>query len=582
MAREIEILNDRGQARQRLNIWAGADMPHTIVSKELIDNEIDCINEKKQPATECIIEIGPNRMRLMDDGAGISTDIKEGTDKTHLWLAIAKMFTSSNYDGVADSIGANGVGFSTAVLTSHKATVLNFNPIFEGRGSNRHEVVKGYSFTDGYLNGTEESKVIESGDYVENAIPYEEALSRFKPYFKTGFFTDITWDKVPNEVFKDNIDIPWLVNYTKIRTAEINSGRVTFRVYEDNEFTKLKSEYKWSKNEAAKNSVDENGNYIPNEAGFTYLPSWEERVKKNNGELLREGPWYIAFFNSEVKIPPIVQGAPIKERFNVNQTITIQDYDIRMSIPYTIKYLSTDYPPYQDQTKTDIRIPYSVIGRCFERSGDVYKHYYKEAEKAYMAKVISDSDSKMFWPSLGDASESELIIAEGYSAISGIKGQRDPMTQACIALRGKISNVWNLDMVKAMNSDIVKQILNAVLHNDYKRVVIATDADEDGNHISSLLIALFDRFTRIIDDGKLYYVHTPHYIFKKGKQIAWSDDAKDCPDGYHTTTCKGLGSLTAAQTKLFITNPETRTLQKIVTKNESEDWSALYHAFTYG
>ena len=572
MAREIEILNDRGQARQRLAIWAGSDFPHTVVVKELIDNEIDVVNEKKQPANEVIIEMGPNRIKLMDNGAGISTDVKEGSDKTHLWLACAKMFTSSNYGGVSDSVGANGVGLTTAQYTSHSANIVNFN----GRS------VKGYQFTDGYLNGSEESGVSSSGDLVANPLSYKDANERFKPFFEHGFLTDFTFASVPNEVFKDNIDIPWLVNYTKIRTAEISSGRVTFRVYEDNEFTKLKSEYKWSKNEIAKNSVDENGNYIPNEAGFTYLPSWEERVKKNNGELLREGPWYIAFFNSEVKIPPIVQGAPIKERFNVNQTITIQDYDIRMSIPYTIKYLSTDYPPYQDQTKTDIRIPYSVIGRCFERSGDVYKHYYKEAEKAYMAKVISDSDSKMFWPSLGDASESELIIAEGYSAISGIKGQRDPMTQACIALRGKISNVWNLDMVKAMNSDIVKQILNAVLHNDYKRVVIATDADEDGNHISSLLIALFDRFTRIIDDGKLYYVHTPHYIFKKGKQIAWSDDAKDCPNGYHTTTCKGLGSLTAAQTKLFITNPDTRTLQKIVTHNESEDWLALDHAFTYG
>lgn len=573
MAREIEILNDRGQARQRLNIWAGADMPHTIVVKELIDNEIDCINEKKQPATEVIIEIGPNRIKLMDDGAGISTDVKEGTDKTHLWLACAKMFTSSNYQGVSDSVGANGVGLTTANYTSHHSVIANFN----GR------TVKGYTFTDGYLDGTEESGVKESGDLVANPLSYKNANERFAPYFEHGFLTDFTFDKVPNEVFKDAIDIPWLVNYTKIRTAEINSGRVTMRVYEDNEFTKLKSEYKWSKNEAAKLCVADDGKYYPNEDGFTYLPSWDERVKSNDGEIIKEGPWTLAFFKDEsVKIPPIVQGAPIKERFVVNQSIDIQDYSVRLSIPYSIKYISTEYPPYQDQTKTDIRLPYTVIGRSFEKAGDVYKHFYKEAEKAYMAKVISDSNSNMFWPSLGDDENSELIIAEGYSAISGIKAQRDPMTQACIALRGKISNVWNLDMVKAMNSDIIKQILNAVLHNNYKQIIIATDADADGSHISSLLIALFDRFTNIINNNKLYYVHTPHYIFKKGKDIQWSDDAKDCPSGYHVTTCKGLGSLTPAQTKLFITNPETRTLQRIVTNNETEDWSALDHAFSYG
>ena len=573
MARKVEILDDRGQARQRLAIWAGSDMPHTIVTKELIDNELDVVSERKQPATKAIIEIGPNRIKLIDNGAGISTHIHEESGKTHLWLACAKMFTSSNYSGIQDSVGANGVGLTTANYTACRSAIVNFN----GRS------VKGYAFTDGYLNGTPESGISESGDLVENPLSYEEAYARFKPAYEHGFLTDITWDKVPNDVFQDGINIDWLINYARIRTAEINSGQITIRRYSDDEFTTLVKEYKWSKDEIAKSSVDENGNYIPDSEGFLYLPSWEEQVKAKNGTVLKDGPWHIAFFEDEnVKIPPIVQGAPIKERFVVNQSIDIQDYSVRLSIPYTLKYLSTDYPPYTDQTKTDIRIPYSAIARAFERSGDVYQHFYKLAEKAYMAKVIKDSDARMFWPSLGPSEESELIIAEGFSAINGVKAQRDPNTQACIALRGKISNVWNMDMVKAMNSDIVKQILNVVLHNNYQRVIIATDADEAGYHISALLLALFHRFTNLISDEKLYYLHTPHYIFKKGKEIAWSDDANDCPAGWHTTTCKGLGSLTAAQTELFITNPETRTLQKIVSRDEKADWKELDDAFSYG
>ena len=558
MAREIELLGDREQARQRLSIWAGSIMPHTIVAKEVIDNALDVINERKQPATKCVIKISENRMRVMDNGTGLSTEIKEGTEFTHLWLACAKMFSSSNYGGVADSLGANGVGLTTANYTSHKSSIINFN----GR------TVKGYTFTDGYLDGAEESTVKESGDLVDNPLSYKIANEKFNPEYEHGFLVDLTWDKTPNEIFRDPLDLNWLVRYTKLRTGELNSGEVELYIYNDDGFKNEIKSYKWQRN----NSELEN-----------YVKSWDEKVEEYGAVVIKDGDYKIAMStNPEMKIDSMIQGAPIKERFVINSSIEIQDYNVKVSVPYSIKYVSTEYPPYTDQTKCDIRLPYTAIGRAFEKSGDVYKHFYREAEKAYMSRVIKDSNQSMFWPSLGKPEESELIIAEGFSAISGVKAMRDPMTQACIALRGKISNVWNLDMVKAMNSDVVKQILNAVLHNNYKRIIIATDADDDGYHIASLLIALFNRFTNVINEGKLYYLHTPKYIFKKGKDIAWSDNFHDCPKGYSKITLKGLGSLTPSQTKMFITNPETRTLQQIVTGDENEAWNSLNDSFSLG
>ena len=572
MAREVELLSDRDQARMRLAIWAGAAMPHTIVIKELVDNELDVVQERSQPATKCRINLSKNRIKVMDDGAGISTAVKDGTDKTHLWLACAKMFTSSNYGGVSDSVGNNGVGMSVANFTSLRSSIINFN----GR------TVKGYTFTNGFLDGTEESGVKESGDLAKNPLSYKNANERFEPFYDRGFLVDITWDKVytdekdkdKNVVFQDETDLNWLVNYTKVRMGELRTGDVELVIYEDDEFTKEIAHYNWTKNKTEETVAND-----------TYIPSWEERVKEAGGVMLKEdGKWTIAFFTDpNVKIPPIVQGAPIRERYVVKQNIDIQDMTVGVSVPYTIRFVSEEYPAYTDQTKTDIRLPYGSIGRAFERSGEVYKHFYKEAEKAYMAHVIKASDSNMFWPSLGKPEESELIIAEGYSAISGIKANRNPNTQACIALRGKILNCWNLDMQKAMRSDIVKQILNAVLYTPYKKIIIAVDADPDGNHICSLLIALFARFTNVIRDGKLYYVHTPHYLFKKGKDLQWSDAAADCPKGYHVTTLKGLGGMTAGQVETFITNPETRSLQKITwSKKVTDGEAALDHAFSEG
>ena len=556
-ARRVTVATDRFLARERLALFAGQDMPQTIAMKEVIDNEIDVVNERSQKATKTIIYLSQNRLKVMDNGLGISTEIAEGDEKSSLWLSCAKMFSSSNYEGNNESLGAHGVGLTMANYTSTKFDILNFN----GR------TVKGYGFTDGYLNGTDESSIKETGDYVENPLSFKEANERFKPFFERGFLVDVTWQKAPNELFQDSCNMNWLVDYTKIRVGEMISGEIELHVYDDDNFDKLIVSYVWNKDK-------ENENYVP---------SWDERVKEHNAVVLKDGSWLIAFsIDDKMKVESIVQGAKINSRFTTACSIKIQDEDITVPVPFSMKYASDEYPKYTDQTKVAVRFPYSVVGRLFDKSGSIYKYFYREAEKAYMAKVIKDSDSGMFYQLLGNPEDGELIISEGYSPMSAIKSQRNRNTQACIALKGKIQNSWNLEMVKAMNSVIVKQILNEVLHKNYKRIIVAVDKDEDGNHIFCLLLALFARYTKLIEDGKVRYANTPKFIFKKkGSLIKWSDDAKDCPVGWHTTKLKGLGGMDAEQIHTFITNPETRDLKEVIW-NGQEDEEALDLAFTRG
>lgn len=566
--RSVDLATNRFLARDRLPIFLGQDQPQTIAMKEIIDNEIDIVSDRKQPATKAIIYMSPNRLKVMDNGTGITPDDEIGdTRRPSLFHACATMFSSSNYaDNSQDTIGANGVGMTLANYTSAKFSILNFN----GR------TVKGYSFTDGYLNGPESIETSEenpdfikelpSGDYVKNPLSYEEANNLFHPMFEHGFLIDVTWHETPNELFNDKANISWLINYAKVRCGEMTNGEIELHTFSDDNFTSNHNTYIWNKDKNSEN----------------YIKSWEEQVAENNAFLVKSGDFTFAFNKNEMKIESICQSAPIVSRYKHSINIQIQDYSVSVEVPFTMKYLSSNYPKYTDQTKVAIRFPYTDVAKAFERSGEVYKYFYREAEKAYMAQVIKDSDSSMFWPCLGPSEEAELIIAEGYSAISGLKSQRDPITQACIALRGKILNCWNLDMVKAMRSDIVKQMLNAVLMNNYKRVIIAVDADPDGiGHIAPLLISLFYRFTNIIREGKLYYVHTPHYLFKKrGKEILWSDNAADCPEGYHVTTLKGLGSMTADEVGIFIMNDETRDLIQI--QDDPKAWEMLDEAFSYG
>ena len=568
VGRSIELATNRFLARDRMPIFLGSTMPQTIAMKEILDNEIDIVSDHTQPATKAIIYMSPSRLKVMDNGLGITADdIVGDSGRSSLFHACATMFSSSNYsDNSKDTIGANGVGMTLANYTSAKFSIFNFNG----------PVVKGYSFTDGYLNGLEsvevsqenpdEIKALPSGDYAKNPLSYEEANEKFKPFFEHGFLIDVTWHPVPNSLFIDKADIDWLIHYAEVRCGEITGGEIEIHTFEDHEFTKEKNTYIWNK--------DINSEY--------YAKSWEEKCKEIGAELIKDGPWTFAFSsNEDMKIDSLCQGALVNVPYTRSLSIQIQDYNIGLTVPFSLKYNSSEYPPYSDQTKVSIRLPYTAINRSFEKAGEVYKYFYRQAEKAYMAKVIKDSDSSMFWPAFGPAEESELIIAEGYSAISGLKSQRNPNTQACIALRGKILNTWNLDTIKAMRSDIVKQMLNAVLYNNYKRVIIAVDADEDGKHICSLLISLFWKFTNIIPEGKLYFVHTPHYLFKKrGNETIWSDNAADCPSGYHVTTLKGLGGMSAEEVEKFIMNPNTRDLVQIL--DDSSAWENLDEAFSYG
>lgn len=569
--REVELLTDRDQARKKLHIFAGVEIPATIVVKEIIDNEIDCVSERGFRANSCTLRLGPRHFVVFDNGAGISTSVKEGTNKTHLWLACAKMFSSSNYDGVADSAGTNGVGLTVFQYTSKRCTIAVINK----------DSVQCYRFFDGFQTGTEEclenvrtlvgltDEDVEfassPGDCIRKPLNKEEFVKKVNAPYEIGFMVEGYRWETPNALFEKDADIQWLEEYIKIRAGEIASGEVILEVYDSDDFEV--------------NAPIRKVRYVKEQGDADYVKSWLERVEEAGATVIKNGPWQIALNSDPMEIKSVVQGCPVNVRMVHRCSIEIQDYNVQVQVPMSLRYVSTDQPPYTDQTKVDIRFPYKIVGDAFERSGEVYKFFYREAEKAYMDKVIKDSDSSMFWPALEEPEE--LIIAEGYSAISGLKSQRDPRYQACIALRGKILNCWNLDMQKAMRAEVVKQILNAVIYTHYKRIVIAVDADYDGAHICGLLLALLARFTNLIQDGKVFMVHTPHYLFKKrGADLKWGDDANECPKGYHVTTLKGLGGMENEEVYNFIMNPDSRELVRI--EWDENAYENLDHAFSLG
>ena len=284
--------------------------------------------------------------------------------------------------------------------------------------------------------------------------------------------------------------------------------------------------------------------------------------------------------------------------------------DVRNGMTAVVSIKHPD-PRFEGQTKTKLdnqdaakvvaKITGEEIVHYFDRNLEVLKNIIGCAEKAAKIrkteekartnmltrqKFSFDSNGKLANCESKDPSRCEIFIVEGDSAGGSAKTARDRSFQAILPIRGKILNVEKASIDKVLANAEIKTMINAFgcgfsegYGNDfdisklrYDKIIIMTDADVDGSHISMLLLTLFYRFMpELIYEGHVYLAMPPLYkaMPSKGKEEYLYDDKaleryrKSHKGAFTLQRYKGLGEMDAQQLWETTLDPATRMMKRV-------------------
>lgn len=606
-ASNIQILKGLEAVRKRPGMYIGTtgeEGLHHLVY-EIVDNSIDEALAGYCDQVDVFIEQG-NIIRVEDNGRGIPTDIHPEEGVSALEVVLTKLHAGGKFDKNSYKVsgGLHGVGVSVVNALSEwlEVTVYRNGEIFYQR----------------YKRGIPEKPVAVLGETERTGT-----VVRFKP--DGEIFKD-------TQIFKFDIlssrlrELSFLnkgikINITDFRTPVPKENKFLFEggvksfVSFLNENKKpLQSEpiYFESEKETEKGVVKI-------EVAMEYSESYNELILSFvNNINTREGGTHLSgfktaltrVFNEKLKTSKVGKRSKLTE--------PLSGEDTRFGLTAVVSAKVPD-PQFEGQTKaklgnTEIKkitetIVYDNLLLYFEQNPDTVEVILSKAVESSMARMAAQRaranvlrknslESGSLPGKLADCSEKdpslcEIYIVEGDSAGGSAKGGRDSKHQAILPLWGKMLNVEKARIEQVVDNDKLKPVIQALGTNvgkhfnleklRYDKVIIMADADVDGSHIRTLLLAFFFRYmTQLIETGHIYLAMPPLYKieYKKKHYYAYDDNEKDRilneigiseeENSVKIQRYKGLGEMNPEQLWDTTMNPETRQMMKVTMEDAVE------------
>lgn len=610
-ADNIQVLEGLEAVRKRPSMYIGdtgvRGLHHLVY--EVVDNSID--EALAGFATHIEVTITEdNSIIVVDNGRGIPVDIHEKMHKPALEVVLTVLHAGGKFDKGSYKVsgGLHGVGVSCV------------NALSDYLRAEIHRDGKIHMQEYAYGKPTSELKVVGETDHTGTTIIFHPDNT----IFSASIYEYETLSHRLRDLAFLNSGIT--LSLTDLRDLDEN-GNPRKEVYYSSEglkeFVKYIDEGKEPLIEDVIHLNTERGG-VPIEVAMTYNTDFNENIYSyvNNINTIEGGTHLTGFRRGlTTTLKKYAEEKGLLEKLKIE--LSKEDFRDGLTAVISVKVAE---PQFEGQTKT--KLGNNEVGGVVQSAVSEALGYYLEEHpkqaKAIVDKVVLAAQArhaaysarmkvqgKSASVSAGlpgklapcksrDAVECEIFLVEGDSAGGSAKSGRNPIYQAILPLRGKILNVEKAMDHKILSSDEIVNIYRALgvtigTEEDskepnmsklrYHKVIIMTDADVDGAHISTLLMTFFYRRMRpIIENGYLYIATPPLYKCmlkgnKNATEYAWNEqqiqrfvDMKCGGDRNKLTLqrYKGLGEMDPDQLWETTMDPENRMLKQVTLDNASE------------